>query len=176
MLRQFSVRRIVGFFLLDWLGSLAMLLVAALLRSRLGQLPGSLLDFLSRLHIQVGGLGGGSGTALLWPLLIAVAILWPVIFASYSVYDGRRNGNIWLELRHVFFALCLCMLALAGFLFLTYRETSRGLFLIFLGLDGLLLLGSRIVLGAFRRIWDPRRNGHTRGVLIVTGQLRVGFP
>jgi exopolysaccharide biosynthesis polyprenyl glycosylphosphotransferase len=167
MLRQFSVRRIVGFFLLDWLGSLAMLLVAAALRNQLGRLSGSMLVFLSGLHIPVGGIGGGSGTALLWPLLIAVAILWPVIFAGFSIYDGRRNGNIWLELRHVFIALCLCMLALAGFLFLTYRETSRGLFLIFLGLDGLLLLGSRIVLWVFRRIGGPGSNGHPRGVLIV---------
>jgi exopolysaccharide biosynthesis polyprenyl glycosylphosphotransferase len=167
MLRQFSVKRIVGFFLLDWLGSLAMLICAALFRVRLGQLPGSVIDFLGRLHIQVGGIGEGSGTDLLWPLFITVGLLWPIFFASFSIYDGRRNGNIWLELKNVFFALCLSMLALAGFLFLTYRETSRGLFLIFFSLDGLLLFGSRIVLWAIRRIWSPKGSGHPRGVLIV---------
>lgn len=167
MLRQFSVKRILGFFMLDWLGSLAMLLCAAMLRTRLGQLPKSVVDFLGSLHVQVGGAGGGPGTNLPWLLFVAVLIIWPVFFFIFSIYDGRRNRTIWLELKNVFFAVCLSMLALAGFLFLTYREASRGLFLIFFVLDGFLLLGSRIVLWAYRRIWSRGGNDHPRGVLIV---------
>jgi exopolysaccharide biosynthesis polyprenyl glycosylphosphotransferase len=183
MLRQFSVKRMVGFFILDWLGSLVMLLCAAMLRACLGQLPKSVVDFLGSLHVQVGGAGGGVGGGVsplqmwasiwggagggVWPLLIAVTIIWPIFFIIFSVYDGRHNRTLWLELKNVFFAICLSMLALAGFLFLTYRETSRGLFLIFFGLDGLLLLGSRIVLWAYRRIGSRGGNDHPRGVLIV---------
>ncbi len=174
MLRQFSVKRILGFFLLDWLGSLAMLLCAAVVRARLGQLPGFVLDFVRSMEVRVGGVGGvpeASGTALPWPVLVAVLIIWPIFFSVYSVYDGRRNGAIWSELKNVFYAVCVSTIALAGFLFLTYRETSRGLFLIFFILDGLLLLGSRIVLWAYRRIGSPRGNGHQRGVLIVGAGL-----
>ena len=196
MLRQFSVKRIVFFFLLDWLGSLAMLLEAAMLRARLGDLPQSVLDFLGRLHIQVGEAGngvsplqmrasiwGGAGNgvsplqmrASIWggagggvlPLLTAVAVLWPVCLIIFSVYDGRHNRTIWLELKNVFLAVCLSMLVLAGFLFMTYRDTSRGLFLTFFVLDELLLLGGRLLLWAYRRFQAGGENEHTRAVLVV---------
>src|SRR5208337_3598340 len=100
MLRQFSVRRIVGFFLIDWLGSLAMLFCAAILRLRLGNLSKPAVAFLGGLHIQVGGVGGvpcnvgfplpictffGGEVGNVWPLMLAVAVIWPVCFASFSV-------------------------------------------------------------------------------------------
>jgi len=173
MLRQFSVKRIVGFFLIDWFGSLVMLLYAAEMRARLGQLPKSTVAFLGGLHIQVGGVQGELG-APLWPILIAVAIIWPVCFTSFSVYDGRKSGKVSLELRNVFVAVCVSLAALAGFLFLTYRETSRGLFLLFFGLDALLLLGGRLLLWAIRRIQGQRGNNHPRQVLIV-GAGAVGW-
>ena len=175
MLRQFSVKRIVGFFLIDWLGSLAMLFCAALLRSPLGELPSRLLNLLDSLHIQVGGFTAlfASSTVVPWPLVIAVSILWPILFNMLSVYDGRRNGTLWQELRNVFNAICLSTLVLAGFLFLTYRETSRGLFLIFFLLDVLLLLGSRLALGVNRRVSAARGIQHSRSVLIV-GAGEVG--
>jgi exopolysaccharide biosynthesis polyprenyl glycosylphosphotransferase len=176
MLRQFSVKRIVGFFLLDWLGSLTMLACAAWLRTPLGQLPSRVLAFLGRLHVQVGGISGApelSGAILPWPLLIAVAILWPIIFNILSVYDGRRNESPWLELRNVFFAICFSMLALAGFLFLTYRDTSRVVILIFFVLDIFLLVGIRLVLWGYRRIWAAREKPFMHNVLIV-GAGEVG--
>jgi exopolysaccharide biosynthesis polyprenyl glycosylphosphotransferase len=176
MLRQFSVRRMVGFFIIDWLGTLAVLLYALKLRKLLGLLPKVLLDFLVFLHIQVGGVGGllDSSVAILpWPLLIAVAIIWPSLFVNLAVYDARKNGTIWLELRNVFFAICLSMLSLAGFLFLTYRETSRVFFMIFFILDVLLLLGSRIILWAYRRLGSPGERGYQRNVLVI-GAGQVG--
>ena len=94
----------------------------------LGSITRPAAFFLGRLHVQVGGFAGPpdlSSMILPWPVLIAVAVLWPILFATFSVYDGRRNGNIWLELRNVFSAILFSLLALAGFLFLTYRETSR---------------------------------------------------
>jgi len=175
MLRQFSVKRIIGFFLLDWLGSLAMLLCAGVLRARLGQLPRFVGDFVSSMEVQVGGVGGGPGvlgTSLPWPVFVAVLIIWPVFLSIFSVYNGRRNGVIWSELKNVFFAVCLSMASLAGFLFLTYRETSRGLFMIFFIMDGLLLLGSRIILWAYRRSGSLGGNGHQRNVLVIgVGQV-----
>jgi exopolysaccharide biosynthesis polyprenyl glycosylphosphotransferase len=176
MLRQFSVRRIVGFFFFDCLGTLAMLFCAAIVRAKLGQLPSFVADFVRSTEVQVSGTGGVpgiSGTNLPWPVFIAVLIIWPVSLFIFSVYDGHRNGTIWQELKNVFFAICLATLVLAGFLFLTYRETSRGLFLIFVVLDGLLLLGTRIVFWAYRHSSNNKANNHHRNVLIV-GAGRVG--
>ena len=175
MLRQFSVKRIVGFFVLDWLGTLAMLLCAVMLRNQLGQLPKVIVDFLGSLHVQVRG-GGGlevSGPNLPWPIWIAVTIIWPVLFIIFAVYDARNNRTIWFELKNVFFAICSSMFALAGFLFLTYRGTSRGLFLIFFIMDLLLLLGSRFILWVYRRIGSPGGDGHKRNVLVI-GAGQVG--
>ena len=175
-MRQFSVKRIVGFFLIDWLGSMAMLACAAWLRAPLGKLPDWMLAFLGRLHVQVGGLSGAaelSGAILPWPILIVVAVLWPIIFNIFSVYDGRRNSNPWLELRNVFFAISFSMLALAGFLFLTYRDTSRVVILIFFWLDLFLLQGIRLVLWGYRRIWANKEIIYYHNVLIV-GAGEVG--
>jgi exopolysaccharide biosynthesis polyprenyl glycosylphosphotransferase len=176
MLRQFSVKRIVGFFLIDWLGSLAMLACAVWLRAPLGQLPEGVLAFLGHLHVQVGGASGApelSGAVMPWPVLIIVAVLWPIIFIIFSIYDGRRNENPWYELRNVFFAICFSMLALDGCLFLTYRDTSRVAILIFFGLDLILLLGARVVLFAYRRIWAAKEIFYYHNVLIV-GAGEVG--
>jgi exopolysaccharide biosynthesis polyprenyl glycosylphosphotransferase len=142
----------------------------------LGELSGWLLNLLNILHIQVGGFTDlfGPSTVVPWPVVIVVAILWPILFGSLSIYDGRRNGNLRLELRNVFYAICLSTLVLAGFLFLTYRETSRGLFLIFFLLDVLLLLGSRLALGVNRRVSASRGIQRSRRVLIV-GAGEVGL-
>jgi exopolysaccharide biosynthesis polyprenyl glycosylphosphotransferase len=176
MLRQFSVKRIVGFFILDWLGTPVMLFCSALVRARLGQFPGYIINFVESLEISVRGVGNGSfgpGTHLPWLMVVAVIVIWPFSLIIFSAYDGRRNRTIWLELRNVFMGICLSMLALAGFLFLTYRETSRGLFLIFFALDGLLLLGSRIALWIFRHIRYRGKIVHHRNVLVL-GAGRVG--
>ena len=108
MLRQFSVRRIVGFFLFDCLGTLAMLFCAAIVRARLWQLPSFVADFVGSTEVQASGISGVSGISgadLPWPVFVAVLIIWPVSLFIFSVYDGHRNGTIWQELKNVFFAI-----------------------------------------------------------------------
>ena len=55
MLREFSVKRIIGFFLLDWLGSLAMLYIAGYMRYFLGNLPTRFIQLIQEQGIEVGG-------------------------------------------------------------------------------------------------------------------------
>lgn len=127
MLRQFSEKRIISFFILDWLGTLAMLLCAAVVHVTLGQFPGFVVDFVQDTEIRLSGIGVGPGissTNLPLPVLAAVLIIWPLFLFIFSVYNGSHNGTIWQELKNVFFAICLSMVALAGFLFLTYPNTS----------------------------------------------------
>jgi hypothetical protein len=54
MLRQFSARRIIFFFLLDLLGTLAMFYLAASLRVEVGKLPEGLLALLRAVGISQG--------------------------------------------------------------------------------------------------------------------------
>ncbi|MBI5649254.1 MAG: sugar transferase [Chloroflexi bacterium] len=175
MLRQFSVRRIIGFFLIDSFGSLAMLALAGWLRFQAGGVPTPIAELLTTLRIQVGGtiepeLKFGSVPLEVFAL---VAIVWPLFFISFAIYDGRRNETIHQELLNVFLAVCVAMVVLAGILFLTYRETSRVVFLLFFGFDVALLLGARVVLHAYR-LRLPNHDSVAQRVALVVGAGKVG--
>jgi exopolysaccharide biosynthesis polyprenyl glycosylphosphotransferase len=175
MLRQFSTKRILGFFLLDWLGTLLVLVSSFFFRTRFGSLPSALIQKLDSLNISVGVQGevttGIAGVNI--AVLILVAVLWPFFFISFSVYDGRRNPTLLNELRNVFIAICVSGVALSGLLFLTYRETSRLIILIFLLADLVLLLGSRCIFYFYRLFWKNKDGVGRRRVLIV-GAGEVG--
>jgi exopolysaccharide biosynthesis polyprenyl glycosylphosphotransferase len=174
MLRQFSTRRIIGFFLIDWLGTLAVLLFSAWLRVE-WKIPPQILSDLT----QALGIPSWMGRIADWELMIVpqvfllVAIIWPVFFVIFSVYDGRRNESLKAELLNVFLAICVSTMTLAGLLYFTYRDTSRLLFLIFFFLDTLLLLGSRAALAAIRSAAGSRRS-ESRHAVIVIGAGAVG--
>lgn len=160
MLRQFSAQRIISFFLLDWLGTLGMLLLAAYLRNQVGDLP-ALLGL-------VEDWPGAYGVGTLPPQAIAlVALIWPAFFIVFSVYDGRRNGTLRAEVGNVTAAVLVSTFVLAGVLFFTYRETSRVLMVIFFLLDLALLLSSRVLLRAVRHTRNGRGTARHRAVLVV---------
>jgi exopolysaccharide biosynthesis polyprenyl glycosylphosphotransferase len=171
MFRQFSTRRIAGFFLLDWLGSLAVLAIAAIFRAKLGNLPPSLADLATSLEVTLGGASPQSAQHIILSLpsgvFSLVALIWPFFLVTYSVYDGRRNATLKAELRNVFLAICVSALTLAGTLYVTYRETSRVLFIVFIVLDVVLLLGSRIVLSVYRRTKSGQNLVERRPLLVV---------
>jgi len=171
MLRQFSTKRIVGFFLLDWFGTLVMLLLAAFLRVRLGDLPEPLLNLVESLNVTLGGTQPGVASSTILSLstrvVLLVAVIWPAMFVVFSVYDGRRNETLKAELRHVLLAICASSLTLAGVLYLTYRETSRGLFVLFFVLDVTLVLGSRTAMWAYRRSQNGRQSGRRQAVIVI---------
>jgi exopolysaccharide biosynthesis polyprenyl glycosylphosphotransferase len=105
--------------------------------------------------------------------LVLVSLIWPFFFIVFSVYDGRRNETLKAELRNVFTASSVSMLALAGSLFFTYRETSRLALLFFFGLDIVMLFSSRCLLWVYRaRFNGNSRSQHSR--VLVIGAGRVG--
>ena len=177
MLRQFSARRIIFFFLFDWLGTLAMLYAAAFLRVKFGSLPDAFLALLSQTGIPQGAIGADwaatDPSRILVPqVFVLIALIWPFYFFVFSVYDGRRNETLTAELRNVFLAACTSTITLAGILYLTYRETSRGTFIVFFLLNIVLLLGSRVLLGVYGLNRTPRYK--SRRAVIVVGAGLVG--
>jgi exopolysaccharide biosynthesis polyprenyl glycosylphosphotransferase len=169
LLRQFSTKRIIGFFILDWVSSLGMLLVATILRAEIGRLPDSIINLMDFLHIQSYGFWGDvkPGELLPWQVFLVVAIIWPFFFLLFSIYDGRRNPNLTQELLNVFLAISISTLTLAGVLYFSYRETPRVLILIFFILDTIMLLGVRLVWGLVRSIQSVPVNAQHRAVIIV---------
>jgi len=172
MLRQFSTKRVVSFFLIDWFGTLAMLHLAALLRAELGHLPEWLLNLIQQLEIPEGGhwvdWSATQPSDIISPyVFILVALIWPFFLFVFSVYDGRRQQTLKAELLNVFLVICVSTMTLAGTLYFTYRETPRVVIPIFFILDLLLLLGSRVALWAYRHSRNGWRSGQCRAVIVV---------
>jgi exopolysaccharide biosynthesis polyprenyl glycosylphosphotransferase len=159
MLRLFSFKRIAATATIDWLGTLAMLLVAVWIRT--GALTFPLPAFTWPVaYVQL-------------PVFLLVALIWPFFLAVFGAYDGRRNASLMAELLNVLLAVGVATLTLAGALFLTYRGTSRLLIFTFLLLDLGLLLGTRLVLWLQRLRYRGQPHPHRRQVLVI-GAGQVG--
>jgi exopolysaccharide biosynthesis polyprenyl glycosylphosphotransferase len=105
---------------------------------------------------------------LIIPFLIYpfFAFWWVSINLLLSIYDGRKNLYIINEFTNLTVGAILAGVSLAGVLYLSYRDISRLLFLIFIALGYLLLLCWR----AIARLIFRLRNGSAiqqRKVLIV---------
>jgi exopolysaccharide biosynthesis polyprenyl glycosylphosphotransferase len=172
VIHQFSPRRVIWFFLLDWLGTVALLHVADRIVHALASLPQSGARFFGEFTLPIGGPGAVNAANRIGVVAdetyILVSMIWPFFLALvFLVYDGRQNETILDELRHIFLAVIVSTMTLAGVLYLTYRETPRTVFLTFAILDLALLLGSRVLFWVYRRARNGRVQAHRRSVLIV---------
>ena len=175
MLQRYSTGRIIGFVFFDWFGTIAMLILAAYLRVEIGFLPRQLFTFLQELQIPVVNWWEGlrPEDIFSWPIVLVITFIWPSFFAIFSVYDGRRNQNLKSELVNVFAAIIASSLVLSGILFLTYRGTSRGVFILFFILDVILLLGARIC-WHFYQSYRSDNLPRSQRLVIIIGAGEVG--
>jgi exopolysaccharide biosynthesis polyprenyl glycosylphosphotransferase len=103
-------------------------------------------------------------------------LLWLVVFAALSVYDGRRFLRAADELAALFLSTFIASVSSAGILYLSYREVSRALFVVFVILAFFACVSWR----ALARVYFRARRetlAVVRRVLVVgTGPLgqRVG--
>lgn len=105
-----------------------------------------------------------------WPLYIAFPAMWGLILSLVSIYDSRRNIRLVNEITNLTFGSILAGITLAGMLFLSYRDVSRFLFIIFFILSYLMLISWRLVFRvASRRGYV--RSAPARKVLIVGAGL-----
>jgi exopolysaccharide biosynthesis polyprenyl glycosylphosphotransferase len=74
------------------------------------------------------------------PLYVAFPLLWVTVMLFFNVYDGEKNLRIVDEFTSLTLSALLAGVALAGVLYLSYRETSRLLFLFFVTATYLALL------------------------------------
>ena len=101
-----------------------------------------------------------------WPVYLFFAFVWITINLLFSVYDGRKNIHFIDELTSLTLASILASVALAGILYLSYREVSRLLFLIFALLSYFLMVAWQLAARAIIRSRKTRL-GIQRRVLIV---------
>ncbi|HEX7976247.1 MAG TPA: sugar transferase [Anaerolineales bacterium] len=101
-----------------------------------------------------------------WLLYLLFPAAWVAILLLLSVYDGRRNLKIADELTTLTLGSALATVSLAGTLYLSYREISRALFLTFIVLSYLFLIGWRLLARVGYRL-SYTNPGAQRRVLIV---------
>jgi exopolysaccharide biosynthesis polyprenyl glycosylphosphotransferase len=131
MLRRFSIDFAIFSMFFDCLLIAIALGLAILFRPLLSFIPWA-VDFKGPFNIPFS----------LYPTF---SISWMLILVLFSVYDARRNFRAVDELTSLTFGSLLAGVALAGLLYLTYRDISRALYILFVILAFLLLVSYRII-------------------------------
>jgi exopolysaccharide biosynthesis polyprenyl glycosylphosphotransferase len=157
MFRRFSTDFAVFSILLDAVLVSSSLALADLIRPALNNL-GIIKD-----------IGGQANVPLeLYPIF---AFIWIMVFLGMSVYDGRKNYRVLEELSSLTWAVLLTSIASAGVLYLSYREISRALFLLFILFAGLSMVAWRM----FYRWWLRKgANGSSQRRVAIVGNGEAG--
>ncbi len=153
MLRRFSANFAVFSIFLDFLLSAAALWLTVLVRPALSHLP---------------GVQPIPAPPELPALLYAIfPLMWVGVLVLFSIYDGRKNYRATDEFGSLVLGSLLAGVAMAGVLYLSYREVSRALFISFTGIGFGLMAAWRVVMRiVFRLKLNPAAQ---RRLLIVGG-------
>lgn len=158
MLRRFSANFAVFSIFLD-----AILIDFALGLAALLRLPLNILGFVMPVPSPI---------RLPWVLFILFPALWVSVLLLFSVYDGRKNLRWVDEIGSLTLGSLLAVVSMAGVLYLSYRDVSRFLFLMFVVVGYGLLLSWRLMVRATFR--SRRLQGLRHRLVLILGAGRVG--
>jgi FlaA1/EpsC-like NDP-sugar epimerase len=105
-------------------------------------------------------------------LYILFPLIWVVIFASLSIYDGRKFLRAADELAALFLSTFIASISTAGILYFSYREVSRALFVLFIVITFLLSFSWRVLARAYFRA--RRESSPVRRRMLVVGSGPLG--
>jgi exopolysaccharide biosynthesis polyprenyl glycosylphosphotransferase len=107
------------------------------------------------------------------PLLLYLIspLIWVAILMLFSVYDGRRNLRVFDEISSLTMGSLLAMVSIAGILYLSYRDVSRLLFLVFVLLAYAGLLCWRLVYRMVFRLANNQSMQQRRVLIIGAGTI-----
>jgi exopolysaccharide biosynthesis polyprenyl glycosylphosphotransferase len=98
-------------------------------------------------------------------------LIWVVIMLAFSVYDGRKNIRIVDEFANLTLGSLMSGITLAGILYLSYRDTSRVTFLVFIVTTYFLLILWRVVVRLFYRQRNEQGGLNTRVLIVGAGPV-----
>src|SRR5687768_5724342 len=153
MLRRFSVNFALFSMLLDVLSTALGLFLSGTLRPLLNSI--SIIKVVNEPALVPPGL------YLLFPAL------WVIIFASLSIYDGRKFLRAADELAALFLSTFIASISTAGILYFSYREVSRALFIVFVATTFLLCVFWRVLVRLYFR--SRRETSRISRRLLVVG-------
>src|SRR5215216_512312 len=131
MLRRFSVNFALFSMLLDALSTALGLFLAGTLRP--------LLNSISIIKIV------NESALVPVPLFVLFPAVWVIIFASLSIYDGRKFLRAADELAALFLSTFIASISTAGILYFSYRDVSRALVVLFMFTTFLLCFSWRVL-------------------------------
>jgi exopolysaccharide biosynthesis polyprenyl glycosylphosphotransferase len=131
MFRRFSTNFALFSMTLDAVWVVVSLLIAEQIRPKLNSLPFA-ASFSPQIHLPL----------IIYPLSI---VIWISVFLLLSVYDGRRNLRVTDELTSVSIGSALAAVLLAGALYLSFRQVSRLLFIVFFFINYLFTVIWRLI-------------------------------
>jgi len=100
------------------------------------------------------------------PLYVIFPALWVIILSTISIYDGRKYLRAVDEFTGLTTAMVIASVGSAGILYLSYREVSRALFILFVIIAYILFIAWRIGSRLFFRMQQSTPS-RTRRVLVV---------
>jgi exopolysaccharide biosynthesis polyprenyl glycosylphosphotransferase len=130
MLRRFSINFTILSMLLDGLMVIISLISMSYLRILMNRLP-----FIAYLPANIH-----------YPtyLYFIFPVIWVIVMATFSIYDGKKYLKIVDELSTFTIASFIASISQAGVLYLTYRDFSRALFLMYIFTSCLLCISWRL--------------------------------
>ena len=131
MLRRFSVNFTVFSMLLDGVMVVTSLISMSYLRIVMNRLP-----FIAYLPANIQ-----------YPtyLYFIFPVIWVIVLATFSIYDGKKFFRIVDELSTLTIASFIASISQAGVLYLTYRDFSRALFLMYIFVSFFLCVTWRLI-------------------------------
>jgi len=117
MLRRFSVNFAIFSMLLDGISVVLCLWFSAAIRPAMNA-----LSFVKTIPSEV---------MVPYPLYVLFPLIWVIVFASLSIYDGRKFLRAADELAALFLSTLIASISTAGILYFSYRDVSRALFVVF---------------------------------------------
>lgn len=159
MLRRFSINFAIFSMALDvlWVG--AGLWAAAAVRPSLSRFP-----FFRAIPDAID---------LPIALYFIFPLIWVGIFSAFSIYDGRKYLHVVDEIATLTLASLIASISMAGILYLSYRDVSRALFLVFVVFVYLAFLSWRAIARVGFRLRKDWPDAPRRVLIVGSGPLGV---
>lgn len=100
-------------------------------------------------------------------------VIWVAILMLFSTYDSRKNIKLSDELTSLTLGSSLAIISLAGALFLSYRDTSRFLFVSFVILAFSTMIAWRLIINSFLLISKKDISQQHNILIIGAGELGI---
>jgi exopolysaccharide biosynthesis polyprenyl glycosylphosphotransferase len=105
------------------------------------------------------------------PLYLYFPLTWLTIYLVISLYDGKKYLRVVDEFGALSLGMMIASVSAAGILYLSYREVSRALFVLFVILAYLLTLGWRVIARLLYRLQKTQPARAKRVIVVGAGAI-----